>query len=369
MIQSCKYLRPLPGNVIVLAGIACLGLFLTSCNLFPISSEEALQRTQIRATELEVNVQQTLLVQKQAEIEIERTVQASNPISPPPEAQEPTLESIDTPAVEAVTTETAPKLEIILPTETAVLEAFDEQAYQAWRKNAKILLYEDMTARLDTVRYVKLSLDELGLPYKDDGSAFGWLQDDLAKGTPDGGQWDLIIMAAEEKNGIKADFFSPALTAIEQGTAVILEVWYLDGTYRSSASRLMAACGIEFENNWIGIPPSGAAMFALNPDHPVMNQPNSALNFTSTTNFWWDPQGVIRYDIGDLVKTASDSNATLLLGTVAGSRTNHGTSTVCMDGYLTWQTFSSHILTFNSMSPLWQNYIENALRTRFKLIQ
>jgi hypothetical protein len=334
--------------------------------LLPLDEGEALQRTQIRATELEVNVKQTLLAQQQANRSLEQTALAGTAAS---QALTPQPSQLPESTVQ-VLPETAPVLtpEVTTPgppAETPPAPAFDEAAFQEWKKTAKILLYEDMTARLDTIRYVKSSLDEMGLPYKDDGSAYGWLLDDLANGPADGGQWDLIIIAAEDKAGVKADFFSPALKAIDQNTPVILEVWYLDGAYSGSASGILARCGVVYENNWVRIPPSGAALFELSPNHPILNQPNSALNFTSTTNFWWDPTGEISYDVGDLIKLAPDTQATLLLGTMAGVTTNHGTSTVCLDDLLTMQTFSSHVLTYNSMSPLWQNYIENALRARF----
>ena len=66
-------------------------------------------------------------------------------------------------------------------------------------KTANILLYEDMTTRLDTIRYVKPVLDKMGLKYKDDGAAGGWLKDDVAKGPGEGKPWDLVIIAAEDK--------------------------------------------------------------------------------------------------------------------------------------------------------------------------
>ena len=351
-----------------LSFVLILLLVISACNLTPASGSEALKQTQIRETELDINVKQTLLVQQQLDREIELTaaaetvpVQAPTPepgvtLAPPVEAPQPTKPA----ALESPPPQ---------PTEPAPAAEFDEAAYQEWKTTAKILLYEDMTARLDTVRYVKLTLDEMGLRYKDDGSAYGWLLDDLAGGPQDGDQWDLIIIAAEDKDGIKADFFTPALKAIDAGTPVILETWYLDGAYSGSASGLLARCGVGYEADWERIPPSNAAMFALSPDNPVLQRPNSGLGFSATTNFWWDPNGIISYDIGDLMKLSPDSNATLLIGTKAGDKLTHGTAAVCMDGMLILQTFSSHLLTYKSMSPLWENYIDNALRARFLKIQ
>jgi hypothetical protein len=241
----------------------------------------------------------------------------------------------------------------------------DEAAFQQWMKSARILLYEDMTARLETVRYVKQTLDEMDLTYKDDGSAIGWLMDDLADGPPDGGQWDLIILAVEDKRGVQGDFFGEVLKAADQGTPVILEVYYLNSTYNSSASGLLNRCGLEYENDWVRIPPSRAALFASVPDHPIITTPNNILSFSTSTNQWWDPNGKITYDVGDLIKLAPSSESTLLLGTVAGIPTAHGTAAVCEGGKIILQTFSSHLLNFSVMSPLWENYIYHALQNRF----
>jgi len=150
---------------------------------------------------------------------------------------------------------------------------------------------------------------------------------------------------------------------------VIFETWYLDNVYRSAAIGLLTQCGIEYENNWIRIPPSRAALFSLNPDNPIMSYPNATINFSATTNYWWDPQGEISYDIGDLIKLAPQSNASLLLGTIATTKASHGTAAVCLDGKLILQTFSSHVLKFEIMSPLWENYITHSLLTRFSSLK
>jgi hypothetical protein len=353
-----------PNNFVILALINIfIGIVFTSCSLIPISESEAAQLTEIRGTELEVNVKQTLLALQAANREAEQTAllaptgaQGSTPTAPSTEPPLASPSSVEPPPEQP--TESSP------PT-TVTPQPFNEDAFREWSKSAKILLYEDMTSKLDTVRYVKSSLDDMGLVYKDDGSAYGWMLDDLENGPKSGGQWDLIIIATEDKKGIQGDFFSSVLNAVDQGTSVIYELWYLDTTYNANASGLLSSCGIEFEKDWVRIPPSQAAMFVLSPEHPILNQPNKILNFSSTTSYWWDPNGVIDYDIGDLVKVVPSSGASLLVGTLNNSTTSHGTVTVCMDGKLILQTFSSHVLTFNSMTPVWENYIYNALRTRF----
>jgi hypothetical protein len=351
-------------RTVYLAGLilVSLGLILSSCGIVPLSEAESAKRTQLRETELDINVKQTLLFEQAVNQSIEQTAEAKNAAQA---TSIPVQATISTPPALAPTTPTSTQLTETPTIIPSVPPPFDEAAFNAWMKNAKILLYEDMIARLDTFRYVKTTLDEMKLPVKDDGSAFGWLLDDLESGPKDGGQWDLIIIAAEDKGSPQADYFKMMLKAIDEGTSGILEVWYLNNTAESSAKGLLAECGIEYENNWSKIPPASLALYPLSRDNTILNEPNKISSFTNSTNYWWDPTGNIAYDIGDQVKLTPGSKATLLLGTVANINTDHGTSTVCMDGKLILQTFSSHALNFSIMSPLWENYIYHALRTRF----
>ncbi len=348
---------------ILIGAILLFGLlFLVGCSLVPISKDEAAKLTQVREAEIDVNVKQTLLAQQQIDLNLEQTQQVgsitSTPSPPPDAATQPENPPEPQSNPPDQTTEVPPSGE-------ATPIPIDQDAFKAWTSNAKILLYEDMTARTDTVRYVKTTLDEMGLKYKDDGSAYGWFLDDIKNGPSGGGVWDLVIIATEDKAGLKGSFFDGILKTIDQGSSVIFETWYLDNVFRTAASGLLTRCGVEFENNWVRIPPSRAALFNLNPNNQIMNFPNKTLNFSQTTNYWWDPEGKISYDVGDLIKLSPQSKATLLLGTIASSEASHGTSAVCMDGKLIFQTFSSHVLNFDVMGPLWENYITHSLLTRF----
>ena len=235
-------------------------------------------------------------------------------------------------------------------------------------KSASILLYEDMVGYLDTPRYIMETLDAMGLPYKDDGSAKGWLKTDLLGGAPQGGPWDLVIIASEAKSGVQGEFFQFVLDALDQGSSVIMEAWYLDQTYRGTASALLGRCGIDFQGDWEKVPPRAMVMFPRDAEHPLLHEPNT-LSFTKVTDYWWDPSGDDVYDIGDLVKIVPGGDAKLLVGTNPAYEDTHGTVTVCMDGRLILQTFSSHQLHLDTMTQVWENYIRFALKTRFESLE
>jgi hypothetical protein len=365
-------------TVALTAMLLILGAAFSGCSLLPVSESEALKQTQIRETQIDINVRQTLLVQQQNEQHIQQTIQAQqatmtaqfaslNPgggqatlPAPQPTPAAPNPEP-PTPIPQATQPVMQPS-----PPAPPTYASLSPDELAGRMKTANILLYEDMTTRLDTIRYVKPALDKMGLKYKDDGAAGGWLRDDVAKGPGDGKPWDLVIIAAEDKKGASGEFFSYAMASLDKGSSVIMETWFLDSSYSGFAMGMMDRCGLIFDGNWVKIAPARTVLFALDPTNPILNEPNSGMSFSKSTNYWWDPNGKIAYDVGDLVRLKPGSSSKLLLGTTAQATDSHGTLTVCMDGRLILQTFSDHQFSLDNMSLLWQNYIYNALRARFE---
>lgn len=367
--------RPLSKTVITLLTLASLGallaLSLSGCDTLTVNEEQSAKQTELRETELELNVQQTIralksdqsnagtLEAQQATLNAQ-SLQASQQaagLETTPEAPAPN-EITQPVGQETVQSQDATRA-AEAPSSTPAPPSDDELAERM--ESAKILLYEDMVNDTATNRYVKDTLDSMGLTYKDDGSAQGWLSSDMAAGG-----WDLVILATEfKKKSPGGEFYQYALEALEQGASVILETWYLDQSYTSSAAPLLSLCGVNFQADQEKIPPARQIFFPIAGDHPVLNEPNSGLSFTNSTSFWWDSNNVITYDTGDLVELAPGSDAQIVLGTDATKTSSHGTLTVCMDGRLTLQTFSSHSINFDDMKLAWENYIRNALKARF----
>jgi len=226
--------------------------------------------------------------------------------------------------------------------------------------SANILLFEDMVNDPTVLRYYRDTLERMGLNYTDVGSAKGKLKAELYSGAPDGKPWDLIILASEYKGSISGEFFDYVNDALDKGSSVILETWYLDKVHTGTARSILVRCGVEYETNWIRVPPQMMSMYPLDPDHPILQEPNSGLTFTDTTSHW-----AYDYDIGDYMKLSQKDDATLVLGTRATDKTSRGTVTVCIDDRMILQTFNSHNLTFDKMRPLIENYIYNTLKARF----
>lgn len=333
-------------------------LLISGCGILSTSDPSS------KETQIALRIQQTVLA-RQAEMV------ASQPTLAPVE----TLE-IQEPPTEVIPVETQPEqIEEPTPTEEVQVEIIPTEGVteteppppeptvdvDTMYENANILLYEDIHHDPGVLRYYRETLDRMGVNYHDVGSAKGNLKTELVSGAPNGKPWDLVIIASEHHGkSVPGEFFTYAMDALEEGSSVIMEVWFIDKTYKSSSNALLAKCGVQYDKNWIRIPPQGMVLYPLDSAHPVLQEPNSGLKFTDTTSYWAN-----EFDVGDLMKIAPNSDAALLLGTKATDTNAFGTVTICVDGRLTLQTFTSHNFTINEFTPLLENYIHNALKAKF----
>lgn len=349
---------------IILAALFAAGL-LAGCSAQ--SPEQDARQTELRETQMDVYVQQTLLAQQMS---AQQTTEALETLAGPPATLPPTPpaapETVAVPPTPAPATSEPPTAGP--PTEPPSPTPVPGPSFDEWKQSAQILLYEDMVARLDTIRYVKNTLDDIGLPYKDDGSAKGWLRTDIENGAPGGKPWDLVIIAAEDKDQPENELFDHVMTSLERGSSVILETWYLSQTFGERAAPILEACGVAYEGDYRKIPPSRMVLFALDSANPLLNQPNQGLTFSNTVSYWWDSTGQRSYDVGDLLQKGSGGGAELVLGTQASDTAGHATLARCMDGRLILQTFSSHNINYDVMKQLWENYIDHALRARYQQV-
>ena len=229
-------------------------------------------------------------------------------------------------------------------------------------KSASILVYEDMVTDPSEALYVKRTLDFMGLNYTWDGNAMGNFKAHLLAGSPRGGPWDLVIVAAETRDSIQGEFFDYIGDVLNQGSSVVIEAWHLDQISSGTVSGILSRCGVQVyeyfpktgtANDVVVWPLSGASA------HPILSDPNSGLSFTKARTKWI-PSG----DLGDKMAMTGSGDVQFLMGTNATSQNRDAVLATCMDGQLTLQTFSSHSFPYDRMSPLWENMITNALKVR-----
>ncbi len=215
-------------------------------------------------------------------------------------------------------------------------------------QSANIVLYEDLYFS----RYVKAALDEGGYTYTDVGDRLGSFQQELLSDT----EWDLIIAAAEGRGGVQGEFFDYIYQQLEEGASVIIELWILDWVAGGRIQPILDECGIELQANWVNA--SNRGVFWTDATHPIANEPNQ-VSLTRFTFFW---EG----DIGDLVSLSPGSSATILGSAYEANSSRDGLITLCYDGRLLLQTFSSHDHSEEIMVQAWQNYVYFMLSNRFK---
>jgi hypothetical protein len=237
-------------------------------------------------------------------------------------------------------------------------------SFEDWKKTATILLYEDIVGMPGIVRYVSKALNNLGLKYKDDGSSKGNLRDDLMAGGTGGKPWDLILISSEKRGDPTGQYFALINQALDKGSFVVLEIWYLDIGSSDDARALLGQCGLSYQGNYIGKPsqPLDLVIYPINGlEHPILSQPNSGIRFSNIHAQWPSSR-----DFGDWMQLTGNGDGQLLLGTSPRDNTGHGVLSACRKGQFILQTFSSHNLAMESAIPLWENYIHNALQLRYK---
>ena len=341
---------------LVLVGMILAAMVVSGCG---VQSTEAPATNQLEQTQIALSSTQSAMdllstIQaQQATIEAQNNVQQSQSPTQVDVVSTATLPEPGQPTEPAPTQPPA----TVPPTEPVGMDL------EEFMQTANILLYEDMRVVKDTFPFVKTTLDNMGLQYINVGGARGNLKKQMLYETPANG-WDLIIIAAESKSEISGEFFDYIMEALDRGSSVILETWYLDRLQDGTAKKMMQRCGIEVQRDWVNVKVNAQIMWPLQPDHPILNEPNSDMSFTDVTRYWAD-----KFDIGDLLRPMPGSSPTFILGEKSWEPNNFSTLTVCVDDQLILQTFSSHQITYDQMEKLWENYIYFALKSRLERLQ
>ncbi|MHC1784074.1 MAG: PT domain-containing protein [Anaerolineaceae bacterium] len=287
---------------------------------------------------------------------VQLTLNARQPTQAPTEL--PTVAPVVTEAPIEVPTE-APTEETVVETPPPVIEIPTPEVVdiETQIQNANILLYEDAGAA-GLKRYVKEALDRGGYSYTDVAGEIGRFKAELNSGV----EWDLIISSAESRSFIEGEFFEYLNDSLNDGGAVIIELWYLDEILRGKVSSIMDRCGFRLQKDWKDPDKDSRSIFWLQPDHPLLSYPNSGISLVHYGPYW------LTGDVGDLLASTNNSNGVLVGGNVTYQKNSYGLVGVCDDGRLVLQTFSSHDYQSAQIINLWENYIYYTLENHFLYI-
>lgn len=241
------------------------------------------------------------------------------------------------PPTEAIPTSTEVKIE---PTAT---EDLAERM-----KSARILVYED-TPYIGM--WIKDTLQGMGLKHTFVGDAMGNFMENLNSGI----EWDLIIVGAESHDYVSGDFFDVLTERVVQNkTALIVEMWYLDLVSAGRIKPLTTKCGVELQKSY----DAPSSIYWLDSSSPVFNEPNTAIPLIH-----YDPY--LQWQSGDYLRLMPGSEATLLAGMYQNRDSDYGVIASCFEGRVILQTFCNHDYHAEDIQLLWENYIYNALKNRF----
>lgn len=227
-------------------------------------------------------------------------------------------------------------------------------------KEAKILLYEDVTSTGTMGPYVHQAAQALGLKRVTEiGDDIGKFME-LASGTT---TFDLVIVAAEVHTAFKGELFDSVISQVDRGSAVIIEIWYLDQIFNGRIRPLMDRCGVDFYRNWkrgAGADKNMYVVFWNDPENPIFNVPNKVDGLWAPLFYW-------SWDAGDLMELPPSSNAIQLASVESPNyTTDHGVLYSCLEGQMILQTFCSHDYPGYDMIDLYENYITNTLKAHFE---
>jgi hypothetical protein len=314
--------------------VAVLILLALGCNLqsavtpqTPPALDSTKAALELQATSMSLQLTQQSLDARQipATAEVQATAM---PASDPPTATLPSL----TPTSMESTATLAPD--------------FEEQM-----KSAKILLYED-TPFIGL--WIKDTLDGMGLKYTYVGDQLGTFMENLNSGI----QWDLIIVGAEAHDEVSGDFFD-LLTdrVVQDDTALIVEMWYLDLVAGGRVKPLITKCGVELQKNY----DTADSIYWLESDSQFFTEPNIAVPLIHYHPYW-------QYQAGDYLRLVPGSEATLLGGMYQNRNSDYGVIATCFGGRVIFQTFCNHDYHEEDIQLLWENYIYNTLKNHFAAI-
>lgn len=231
-------------------------------------------------------------------------------------------------------------------------------------KASNILIYEDVVGDPTLVPIVGNVVDAMnfsGGKVINTGDAMGKFREYANSAT----EWDLIIVSAEVRSGFSGELFEVMYDHINNGGAVIIEIWYLDQVVNGKISPILNDCGVTLFRDWDrdwNYDPYDYSIYWLDQYHPLLSTPNTAQAPSYPYPVWYD-------DAGDLLELSSGGDAILVGGLHANRKSDYGVLASCLEGRMVIQTFSTHDYKQVIMQALWENYIIYTLTKHYEYIQ
>jgi len=337
-------------------------LVILSCSLPGVSSGPAVQASpktgSVEQTGIAMNIQSTVLAGQKATIEAVQSAQPTVTLtSLPTYTPYPTYTSAPSETPRPEPTQAAPTQSI--PTEAPVLPAATQDVSAQIRK-ANVLVFEDIQGYPDLDTRVHQAVTMMGFSggrVVEVGDAVGNFMEQLNSAA----RWDLIVVAAEARSGVRGEFWDVIMEQVNRGVGLVVEIWYLDDIANGRISPLLSKCGVKFQKDWgrpVNYNQLDYSLYWLDQFHEVFSEPN-VVGPLYTPNTYWEK------DAGDLIMLGSGGDAVLLAGRYANRKSDNGVLAVCLEGRMIIQTYSTHDYRRDHTVPLWQNFMTYTLKNHF----
>lgn len=228
-------------------------------------------------------------------------------------------------------------------------------------KASNILIYEDIVGYPSLVPMVSSTINSMsfsGGKIVNAGDGLGTFKQHANSATP----WDLMIVATEVRTYFSGEMFEMMYDHIDNGGAVIIELWYLDEIASGKIAPILSKCGVKLFRDWTrnyDYDPFDYSIYWLDKFHPLLSTPNTVQAPSYPYPEWFT-------DAGDLLELSSGGDATLVGGLQPSRKSDYGVLAVCMGGRMVIQTFSSHDYEWDIVQPLWVNYITYTLTKHYE---
>lgn len=259
---------------------------------------------------------------------------------------------------------TAPVEPTIPPPASETPTPVPTQDIEQMVQKANVLVFEDVRGYPDMEARVHAAVQNMGFSggrVVEIGDAVGLFMEQLNSPT----RWDLIVVSAEARNAVRGEFWDLIRNHVDQGVALVAELWYLDEIANGRIAPLLEECGVRFSNDWQrdpGYDQLDYSIYWLDQNHEVFSRPNLVGPLT-TPNINWIG------DAGDLIRLGAGGDAILLAGKYPDQKSSHGVLATCLGGRMILQTFCTHDYRRDHTVPLWENYMDYTLRNHFKAMQ
>lgn len=231
-------------------------------------------------------------------------------------------------------------------------------------KSSNILIYEDILGYPTLMPMIENTIDSMGFSggkIINAGDGLGTFKQNANSAT----EWDLMIVATEVRSEFSGEMFEMMYDHIDNGGAVIIEAWHLDKIANGKIAPILSQCGVRFQRDWIRnyeYDPFDYSIYWLDKSHPLLSMPNTVQAPSYPYPEWFT-------DAGDLIELSSGGDAVLVGGLQPSRHSDYGVLAVCLGGRMVIQTFSSHDYEWQTIQPLWVNYITYTLTNHYAYIQ